>query len=179
MSKVGCGLLTAFSLFFNIKLKKMKNDWKKIKTEYINSEISLVNLAKKYNVSKQSVFLHSSKEKWQELKAKNYREIEEKLQQKTQERVVSDKVAAINTEIRVITKVLKVSENLLNSYLQDIESGKKVAKSTAYNIEAIMKTISNAQKAQRLALGIDDKVDNQAETEPEIRIIKGLDIDKI
>lgn len=158
----------------------MKNDWKKIKTEYINSEISLADLAKKYKVSKQSVFLHSSKEKWTEAKAKNCKEIEEKLQQKTQERVVSDKVAAVNTEIRVVNKVLKVAENLLNNYLQDIESGKKVAKSTAYNIEAIMKTISNAQKAQRISLGIDNKNDSGSEVvEPEVHIIKGLDINKI
>ena len=155
----------------------MKIDWIKLKNYYITHEISLEELSKKYKVSISVVRQHSAKEKWVEQKDKKRIEIEQKVDEKFTEQAVNRKVAANEVHNELYQKGLEVAKLILDGYLRDLKEGKKKTNANAYNMDFIMKAIANAQKGQRLCLNIgsDDNVDNQ----PEIKIIKGLDEDKI
>lgn len=156
----------------------MKYDWIKIKNYYLTHEISLEELSKKYKVSISTVRLRSSKEKWVDQKNKKRIEIEQKLDEKTTKQVVDRKAKANEKHTELYTKGLKVAELLLNQYLQELQEGKKKTKATAYNLDFIMKAIANAQKGQRLSLNIEAE-DSESVKEPNVMVIKGLDIGKI
>lgn len=154
-----------------------KNDWIKIKNYYIHHEISLEELAKKYKVTYSAVRNHCYKEKWVELKKEKQTEIEQEVAEKTKKSVVDKKVAANEKHNELYNKGLEVAELLLNQYLAELHEGKKKTKASAYNLDFIMKAIANAQKGQRLSLNIDKE--DVGDVEPEVRIINGLDLDKI
>ena len=155
----------------------MKIDWIKLKNYYITHEISLEELSKKYKVSISVVRQRSAKEKWVEQRDKKRIEIEQKVDEKFTEQAVNRKVAANEVHNELYQKGLEVAKLILDGYLKDLKEGKKKTNANAYNMDFIMKAIANAQKGQRLCLniGADDNVDSQ----PEIKIIKGLDEDKI
>lgn len=155
-----------------------KNDWIKIKNYYIYHEISLENLAKKFKVTYSAVRKHCFKEKWVKIKEEKATEIEQEVAERTKKSVVDRKVKANETHNELFDKGLEVAELLLNQYLDELHEGKKKTKASAYNLDFIMKAIANAQKGQRLALSI-DKEDSTVDTEPEIRIINGIDLKDI
>lgn len=156
----------------------MKNDWIKIKNYYIHHEISLEQLAKKYKVSASAVNKHCRLEKWVELKEEKRKEIDKEVSEKTKQSVIDKKVATNELHNELYSKGLEVANILLDQYLAELKEGKKKTKASAYNLDFIMKAIANAQKGQRLSLNI-DKEETITNTEPEIRIIKGLDIESI
>lgn len=156
----------------------MKNDWIKIKNYYLTHEISLESLSKKYKVSISTLAKRSANEKWSELKNEKRIEIEKKVNEKITNKEIDRKVAANEKHNELYKKGLEVAELLLNQYLEELKSGKKTKKANAYNLDFIMKAITNAQKGQRLSLKIDDNED-LGNTEPEVFIIKGLDLGKI
>ena len=63
--------------------------------------------------------------------------------------------------------------------MEELESGKKKTSANAYNLDFVTKAIANAQKGQRLSLRIDDTEDLNDKKEPEVFVIKGLDLDRI
>lgn len=154
-----------------------KNDWIKIKNYYIHHEISLEDLAKKYKTSYSAVRKHCCNEKWVDLKKEKSIEIEQEVAEKTKKSVVDKKVAANEKHNELYQKGLEVAELLLDKYLTDLHEGKKKTSASAYNLDFIMKAIANAQKGQRLSLNIDK--DDTKESEPDVMIIKGLDVNKI
>lgn len=156
----------------------MKNDWIKIKNYYIFHSISLKELAKKFKVSVSAVERHSRKENWQDLKNKKECEVNEKVMQQTQQQAVDKKVAANKLHTQLYDKGLEVTNMLLDMYLEELKSGRKIKKATAYNIDFIMKAIAAAQKGQRLSLNIDNE-NIAAPQEPEVRIIEGINLDEI
>ena len=156
----------------------MKNDWIKIKNYYLTHEISLESLSKKYKVSISTLAKRSANEKWSELKNEKRIEIEKKVNEKITNKEIDRKVVANEKHNELYKKGLEVAELLLNQYLEELKSGKKTKKANAYNLDFIMKAITNAQKGQRLSLKIDDNED-LGNTEPEVFIIKGLDLGKI
>lgn len=156
----------------------MKYDWIKIKNYYLTHEISMEALAKKYKVSASAVNKHCQKEKWVEQKKEKCKEIDKKVSEKLQNKEIDRKVAANEKHNELYKKGLEVAELLLNQYLEELKSGKKVKKANAYNLDFIMKAIANAQKGQRLSLKIDENED-LVNTEPEVFVIKGLDLEKI
>lgn len=155
----------------------MKNDWIKIKNYYIHHSISLEELAKKYKVSISAVRKHSGQEKWSELKKEKATEIEQKVVEKTTKLEIDKKVAANEKHNELFNKGLEVAELLLEQYLSELKQGKKKTKANAYNLDFIMKAVTNAQKGQRQALNIDKE--DTVDIEPEVNIIKGIDIDSI
>jgi glutathionylspermidine synthase len=157
----------------------MRKDWIKIKNYYLTHEISLEELSKKYKVSISTLTKRSAKEKWSELKADKRKEIEAKAEEKITNQVIDEKVRANKRHNELYTMCLDVAEKILNKYMAELESGKKKKISaTAYNLSFVTKSISDAQKGQRLSLKIDDSED-LANKEPEVFVIKGLDLDKI
>ena len=156
----------------------MKNDWIKIKNYYIHHSISLEDLAKKYKVSESAVRKHSFKEKWSDLKKEKATEIEQAVIKKTTKTEIDKKTRANELHTELYNKGLEVANMLLDEYIRDLKEGKKKTKANAYNLDFIMKAISNAQKGQRLSLSISDKEEIE-HTEPEITYIAGLDVDKI
>lgn len=156
----------------------MRNDWIKIKNYYLSHEISLEELSKKYKVSTSAVNKHCRLEKWVEQKNKKKQEIDKKVSEKVINQEVDRKVQANEKHNELYNKGLEVAELLLDVYLQELKSGKKTKKASAYNLDFVMKAIANAQKGQRLSLKIDDSED-LANKEPEVFVIKGLDLDKI
>lgn len=92
---------------------------------------------------------------------------------KYKDREIERKVQANENHTRVYDKGLEVAERLLDRYLEDLRDGKKRTPANAYNLEYLMKAISNIQKGQRTSLSI-DKESTTTETEPEITIIEGI-----
>lgn len=154
-----------------------KNDWIKIKNYYIHHVISLEELAKKFKVSQSAVNKHCRLEGWVKLKEEKSQEIDKEVSEKTKKSVVDKKVAANEKHNELYNKGLEVAELLLNQYLAELHEGKKKTKASAYNLDFIMKAIANAQKGQRLSLNIDKE--DVGDVEPEVRIINGLDLNKI
>ena len=152
-------------------------DWIKLKNYYITHEISLEDLSKKYKVSISVVRQRSAREKWVDQKEDKRIEIEQKLNEKTTEQAVNRKIAANEIHNELYEKGLEVAKLILEGYLRDLKEGKKKTNANAYNMDFIMKAIANAQKGQRLCLNIG--AEDNADSQPEVHIIKGLDEDKI
>lgn len=157
----------------------MKHDWSKIKRYYITHEkISLEELAKKYKVSISTLNKRCRKEGWVEQKKKKCQEIDNKVTEKITEQIIDRKTKANERHNELFDKCLDVAEKILNKYMAELESGKKKTSANAYNLDFLTKSISNAQKGQRLSLNIE--ADEQtSDTEPEVMVIKGLDLRKI
>lgn len=159
------------------KKAKKRNDWTKIKNYYIYNPISLEALAEKFKVSVSSVNKHCREEKWVSIKEEKQQEIDRELSEKTKQSVIERKIQTNEKHNELFNKGLKVAEILLDQYLSELKEGKKKTKASAYNLDFVMKAIANAQKGQRQALNIDDK--DLGNVEPEIRVINGIDLDKI
>ncbi len=81
-------------------------DWLTIKTEYINSNISQRDIAKKYNVSFSTLQVRARKEKWTEERKKQYDEIEASVRQKALDVISKQKIDRV-------TKLLTISDALV------------------------------------------------------------------
>ena len=155
----------------------MKNDWIKIKNYYIFHSISLEKLAKKFRVSISAVNKHCRLENWVEEKEKKCQKIDRKVAEKTEKQEIDKKVAANMLHTKLYDKGLEVINMLLEMYMTDIKEGKKKTKASACNIDYLMSAVAKAQKGQRLSLNIGDEIADN--TEPEVHIISGLDMDDI
>lgn len=155
----------------------MKTNWKDIRTYYIHHNITLEECAKKFNVNLRTMQNYSSKEKWVDLREKKREEISSKSEEKITEQAVNRKIAANEIHNELYQKGLEVAKLILDGYLRDLKEGKKRTNANAYNMDFIMKAIANAQKGQRLCLNIG--AEDNADSQPEVHIIKGLDEDKI
>ena len=156
----------------------MRKDWIKIKNYYLTHEISLEGLSKKYKVSISTLTKRSAKEKWSDLKADKRKEIEAKTEEKITNQVIDEKVRANKRHNELYEKCLDVAEKILNKYMAELESGKKKISANAYNLNFVTKSISDAQKGQRLSLNIEAE-DSDVKVQPEVLVIEGLDLGKI
>lgn len=154
----------------------MRKDWIKIKNYYITHEISLEDLAKKYKVSVSAVNKHCRLEKWVEEKAKKRQEIDKRVSEKLVEKEVDKKVKANEKHTELYDKGINIISMILEKYENDLKEGKKRCGATATNMDYLMSAVAKCQKGQRLSLNIEEEV---GEVEPEIFVVKGLDMDKI
>lgn len=76
-----CGEIKATSLKRKTK-NIMKYDWQKIKAEYVESQITLEELSKKYGCSFGYIQQKAASDKWQDERKKYLRRIEDKTQKK-------------------------------------------------------------------------------------------------
>lgn len=155
----------------------MKIDWIKIKNYYIAHDISLEDLAKKYKISVSSVNKHCQREKWVDLKKDKCKEVDKLVSEKTTEKMVDRKVAANEKHYEQYSKLSEIIDLTLANYLEDIKSGDENSKALPYNLDYLAKIIKEIQRGQRLCLNIG--AEDNADAQPEVHIIKGLDEDKI
>ena len=88
----------------------MAVDWLKIKTEYINGNISYRKLAEKHGVSASALMQKAAKEKWTEEREHQQSETEAKTKQKTEDKVsdaLSDEAAA---KARIKASMMRLAE---------------------------------------------------------------------
>lgn len=157
----------------------MSIDWIKIKNYYITRSVSLEELAKKFKVSLTQIKAHSAKEGWVKEKADKRAEIDQKTNQKLTEKEVNRKVAENERHIELYDNGLKIVEGILKLYMKKLEiSDVNRVKVSPDALEKVFSCIEKAQKGQRLALniGADDSEDKK---DDEIKIIEGLNEDKI
>lgn len=163
------------------KKKSKKRNWAKLKAEYCTTDISIRAIAKKYDIPYSTVNSRAIREKWtsqKEVVVKHIdAEVEEKVLQKAIEKEIDRKVKANEFHNELYDKGLDVANMLLEKYMQDLREGKKRTGATAANLDYLMGAIQKAQKGQRMSLNIDNN--DVIDVEPEVRIISGLDTDKI
>lgn len=161
--------------------KKIKYNWSKLKAEYCTTKISIREMAKKYNIPYSTINSRSNKEKWAKIKAETLpkieQEAEQKIIEKAAEKEINKKIRANELHTELFDKGLDVARMLLDKYMNDLKEGKKRTGATATNLDYLMGAISKAQKGQRMSLNIE--AETAVDNEPEIMIIKGVDIDKI
>lgn len=88
----------------------MAVDWLKIKTEYINGNISYRKLAEKYGVSFNTLKEHATDEKWKELREEQHHKTAIRTQQKSEEKIsdaLSDEAAA---KVRIKASMMRLAE---------------------------------------------------------------------
>lgn len=158
-----------------------KRNWAKVKAEYCTTTISLRNLAKKYNIPYSTVNTRALKEKWssqkEEILIDINAEVNAKTIQKAKEKEIEKKVKANELHTELYDKGLAVANLILDKYLASLQEGKKRTGATATNLDYLMSAISKCQKGQRMSLNIE--AEDTGSVEPEVKIIRGLDIDKI
>lgn len=142
----------------------MKNNWKEIKNYYVHNNVTLEDCAKKFKVSLRTAQTHCSKEKWSDMREEKRAEVA----QKSEEKIVDRKVAVNEKHFELYEKALKVLELLFNN------TNKKMSPDVLYQLVKIIREI---QQGQRLCLNMG--TDEGPATVPEIRIISGLDVEKI
>lgn len=105
------------------------------------------------------------------------RKIEEKVQEKQEERIIKEKDRVNKRHEYLYDMGLDVVEEILEVYKKTAQERKKIGNVNPFNLEKIFSCIEKAQKGQRLALNID--LEDTEEKEPEVFVIKGLDLEKI
>ena len=138
-------------------------DWKKIKTEYITTDISYTKLAQKYGVSRVTLSKIAGREKWVELK------------KRTEDKVITKMVAKeAQKQIDRCSRMLSVTDKLLAKIEASIEQldaeGVTLDKS---GIRALAGAIKDIKEIQSLKSELDTreqearirKLQKEAETE--------------
>ncbi len=93
----------------------MAVDWLKIKSEYVNGNISLRNLAEKCGVSYSTLAKVAANERWSELRESQRIKTESKTNQKTQEKIsdaLSDEAAA---KVKIRAGLVKLAADWVSS----------------------------------------------------------------
>lgn len=109
-----------------------KPNWLKIKNEYLSTNISQRELAKKYGISFNSLKDRANKEKWYVLKKKQHNKITTKTQQKTEDFLIQSEIERLK-KLHYATDLML--ERLLEAVTQldtYIVSDKKTIKKTEY-----------------------------------------------
>lgn len=160
-----------------------KHDWDKYREEYIYSNCSLPDLVKKYGVSLSQLGLRASKEKWVELREAKREEIKKEVEKISTESEIERRRKLNETHLALYDESLELVRSLLDDYKEyqrRVKAGELKKSLSPFNLEKIFICLEKAQRGQRLALGCDSKKDIEEEkTEPEVKYIANLDIDKI
>lgn len=133
-----------------------KADWIKIKNEYISTDITYKDLAKKYHVSKTAIADKGKKENWVFLRQKYQDETCTKLEQETQRIIVAAEVDRISKMLELVdTAQEKVSEALgqLDAY---IDMSGNVQRSEVIDVTRLRKLVA-ALKDIKDIVRIEDK----------------------
>lgn len=109
-------------------------DWNKIKTEYITTDTSYRKLAEKYGVGESTLFARASKEKWVEQKEQH------------QSITVAKTLDAISDkEINRATRLMTVSDKLLNKVEQLVDQEGPISANAIKNISDALKNLKEVQ----------------------------------
>lgn len=155
-------------------------DWDKIDALYLRGE-SLDYIVKAFphlEFSKKTIMNRASKLKLVD-KKKN---IDDSVKDHLMKVIERDKLEANEKTLSLFRDGERVIELLLKQYLEEAIDGDNVrklkAKATAYNVDLIMNALTKSQNGIRKCLGM-DKDGNPYEKEPDVLVIKGIDMDKV
>lgn len=144
-------------------VKNQTTDWAKIRAEYVNGNLSLSELSKKYDVKLSSIKLHSSKEKWvQERKKKQQRKadiIAEKVHEKDINKTVKDIERCCAAAGKLIDKInIAINQIDINSYISLDNKKIKTKNSKGQDGEEILEIIKTRNmKTQKIKTVADTK----------------------
>ena len=138
--------------------EEKKIDWKLIKGEYVTSEISLANIAKKYDVSASAVQKKSVKEKWAAEKRKQHKKAADKVAKKLNDKNVRKTVSDIE-------RVCSAASKLIAKINRAIDEVDKCEKVTVRTTKIKTKDIDEKGKIQEI---------EKTERETDIEVCKGL-----
>ncbi len=144
-------------------VKNQTTDWAKIRAEYVNGNLSLSELSKKYDVKLSSIKLHSSKEKWvQERKKKQQRKadkIAERVHEKDINKTVKDIERCCAAAGKLIDKInLAINQIDIDSYVSVENKKIKTKNSKGQDGEEISEIIKTRNmKTQKIKTVADTK----------------------
>lgn len=167
-----------------------KIDWSSIKAEYITShDITLKELAVKYNVAAISVSVHCQKEEWaREKKEYNQSIADEIIKRRREQRITvisdfNDMCAQLSTlAIReMLEELYRLKAN--EQSISDDNEEDKYRSNVMYHLKSISKAFIDFQKAGYLAIGLpQEKVQNEVIIAPDIPLdekIKDMSLEEI
>lgn len=91
----------------------MEIDWKKIKEEYISTNITLEALAKKHKISKSTLYKKSSAGKWNSKKKKLGKKVEEKFLEKASDKISAQDIGKLDRLIKAADRMSEVIEEAM------------------------------------------------------------------
>jgi len=130
-------------------------DWVKIKQEYIESNITLEELAKKHTVSFSTIRQKSAKEGWTTEKNIFRTKIEQKYQEKQSDLLASEASSFDNLCLRVARSAIGIIEKQINT-LQEQMKNSKVDAFTERQVrllEKLSNSLKQLQSVGKVALG--------------------------
>lgn len=125
--------------------RKTDTDWNKLRLEYINSTLSLRDLAEKHKVNDAGVMKRAAKEKWEQERQRRSAEVSAAAQEKITEQAV-DRLAEFSA------KDIELAE-LFKSKITNILANIDDEKADGVFLNTLANALSTAQKVGRLALG--------------------------
>ena len=161
--------------------KQKKRNWAKLKAEYCTTTISIRKLAEKYDIPYSTVNQRVMREKWTAEKQENLIDIDAEVEraaiQNAKEKEIEKKVKANEIHTELYDKGLEIADMILQKWRDDLKEGKKRTGATATNLDYLMSAIQKCQKGQRMSLSLETL--DTGDTEPEVTIIEGFDMQKI
>ena len=123
------------------ELSKGSINWSEIKSEFINGSLSLVEIAKKYDLKDTTVRSRANREDWQRLR----NELQLIATEKVNEEVINEKVDKLKALNEIDLSAAQALRDKANELMQSV--------TTANELKALSGTFDIAQKISRLALG--------------------------
>ncbi len=132
-----------------------KRDWTKIKQEYIENDITLEELAKKYAVSFSTIRQKSAKEGWTTEKNIFRTKIEQKYQEKQSDLLASEASSFDNLCLRVARSAIEIVEKQIASLQKKTEEQKTDAliERQIRLLEKLANSLKQLQSVGKVALG--------------------------
>ena len=132
-----------------------KRDWTKIKQEYIENDITLEELAKKYAVSFSTIRQKSAKEGWTTEKNIFRTKIEQKYQEKQSDLLASEASNFDNQCLRVARSAIEIVEKQIASLQKKTEEQKTDAliERQIRLLEKLANSLKQLQSVGKVALG--------------------------
>jgi hypothetical protein len=164
------------------KPRYKKHDWDKYREEYIYNGLSLPDLVAKYGCALSYIGKIASKENWVEQREQKRKEIKKEVERKSTQNEIDRRVAINEQHLQLFNQGLDLVVSLLEEYKEFQERRRLGVEDKQLNpvlLEKLFNCIDKGQKGQRLALGCDNKKDDEEENTPKVFYIKNLDRDKI
>ena len=106
-----------------------KNNYAKIKAEYVTSDISLRELAEKYNLNLSALQKQSAKGKWRDERKKNIEKKAEKVAEKLNDESIKQTVKDINRVVKATQKLITKADKAIDELGKDLDYNTRVTTS--------------------------------------------------
>lgn len=118
-------------------------DWELIKNEYVTTDVTQRELAKKYKVSKNSISIHCVKEGWAELRKKHLDTVRRKVGREMAEKQAGEQVNILKSLINASNNAMKLIEINLQRALENEEPDPRKVKDWVACIKDLAPTVRN------------------------------------